>query len=396
MAEANVSLDEIMVNPLFRKALHIIGTVTFGYIFLRLILFIFDTIHLGTAWLETNQDTGFLIIILILVSLTLLMDHAISYVRRNYGEEKHSIIDTGVAVAISNIQKYESKSPEIVKHKSKVSDIIASELSGLSKKYHKEEPTTPEVAEEAVKQKPIGTSTPIKGPVSIKIPASIKAPMNVETPTNLKEPAAVDTKRIEKEPPDVKKEDGGREFSKELIEKHIAKTETSEMPKLLEEIINKIKPDDYYASNVIFSNTVPIIVGEGKRMVKSFEANHSITVVDFKSKVTQKNVKLTVESLNAPSRDAKSVKNGLVYEYNNININLDNEYIEKAVVRFKVMRDWIIKNNISTIQMQQYIHDDWAILPTREIGQDAKYQFYEAYVSSFSLPFVIVGMRTGY
>ncbi len=45
--------------------------------------------------------------------------------------------------------------------------------------------------------------------------------------------------------------------------------------------------------------------------------------------------------------------------------------IKKAVVRFKVSPDWIIKNNISTIQLQQYIHDDWVVMPTKGIGQVA-------------------------
>ncbi|NOR60829.1 MAG: PGF-pre-PGF domain-containing protein, partial [Methanosarcinales archaeon] len=145
-------------------------------------------------------------------------------------------------------------------------------------------------------------------------------------------------------------------------------------------------------SNVIFSDTVPILVMKGKRIIKAFEANHSITVIDFKSKVTQKNVKLTVESLNAPSQEAKPIKNELVYEYNNIYINLENEYIEKAVVRFKVRRDWILKNNINIMQLEQYIHDDWTVLPTEVIGQDARYLFFEVYAPSFSLPFAIVGI----
>jgi len=486
MAEANVKLNEIMANPSFRKALHISGTVVFGYVLLRLTLFILDATHLGTAWLETHQDTGFLIIILVLVSLLLLMDHTISYGRRNYGEEKYSIIDAGVTYARSNIEKNESKSPEtvkpviqkilgpssteekkppeIVKPRSRVSDIIASELSGLSQKYQKEEPASPEVAVKPVK------------------PTPAKIPSLVETPAPVERPAVVAARVMKKEPPIVKKEDDVREFLKDLMESPtsrpemirkdgskkqpipastlaeshrsssledlirsgetlvkpifkpgvtVKKEETptskavetigtekleekievpepkpevkvevppkpepgiSEMPDLLKEIIQKAKPEIYDDSNVIFSDTVPILVMQGKRVLKAFEAEHSITVVDFKSKVTKKNVKLTIESLNAPSQETKPVKEGLVYEYNNIHINLDDVYFEKAVIRFKVRRDWIIKNNISTMQLQQYIHNDWAIMPTKKIGQDARYLFYEVYLSSFSFPFAIIGM----
>jgi len=304
MSEANAGLDEIMANPSFRKALHIIGTVASGYILLMLTLFILDTTHLGTAWLETNQDTGFFIIILVLISLLFLMDHAISYARRYYGEEKNSIIDVGLTVAISNIEKYESKSPETFK------PLIQKILTLSSTKEKK----PPEIVE-PVKQKP----------VEIQATTEPKSGINDDT-------------------------------------------------------------------NVIFSDTVPILVMKGKRIIKAFEANHSITVIDFKSKVTQKNVKLTVESLNAPSQEAKPIKNELVYEYNNIHINLENEYIEKAVVRFKVRRDWILKNNINLMQLQQYIHDDWTVLPTEVIGQDARYLFFEVYAPSFSLPFAIVGI----
>ncbi len=374
MSEANVRLDEIMVNPSFRKALHIIGTVAFGYILLMLTLFILDTTHLGTAWLETNQDTGFFIIILVLISLLFLMDHAISYARRYYGEEKNSIIDVGLTVAISNIEKYESKSPETFK------PLIQKILTLSSTKEKK----PPEIVE-PVKQRPV------------EIPAVVAEGV------------------MKKEPPIIKKEGDVREFLKELIERPIAKPEMthkevsnqqpipasikveSNKPSSLEDMIqskepSEPKPEIYDDSNVIFSDTVPILVMKGKRIIKAFEANHSITVIDFKSKVTQKNVKLTVESLNAPSQEAKPIKNELVYEYNNIHINLENEYIEKAVVRFKVRRDWILKNNINIMQLQQYIHDDWTVLPTEVIGQDARYLFFEVYAPSFSLPFAIVGI----
>ena len=363
-----------------------------------LTLFILDTTHLGTAWLETNQDTGFFIIILVLISLLFLMDHAISYARRYYGEEKNSIIDVGLTVAISNIEKYESKSPETFK------PLIQKILTLSSTKEKK----LPEMVE-PIKQKP------------------------VETPAPTETPAVVAERVMKQEPPIIKKERDVREFLKELIERPIARPEmthkevsnqlpipaslkvesnkpssledmvqskepsepkpgTSEVPGLLKEIIKKSKPGINDDSNVIFSDTIPILVMKGKRIIKAFEANHSITVIDFKSKVTQKNVKLTVESLNAPSQEAKPIKNELVYEYNNIHINLENEYIEKAVVRFKVRRDWILKNNINLMQLQQYIHDDWTVLPTEVIGQDARYLFFEVYAPSFSLPFAIVGI----
>ncbi len=380
MSEANARLDEIMANPSFRKALYIIVTVASGYILLMLTLFILDTTHLGTAWLQTHQDTGFFIIILVLISLLFLMDHAISYARRYYGEEKNSIIDVGLTVAISNIEKYESKSPE------KFKPLIQKILTLSSTKEKK----LPEIAE-PVKQKPI------------------------ETPTPIETPAVVAERVMKKEPPIIKKEDDVREFLKELIERPIARPEMtqtevsnqlpipasikveSNKPSSLEDMIqskepSEPKPEIYDDSNVIFSDIVPILVMKGKRIIKAFEANHSITVIDFKSKVTQKNVKLTVESLNAPSQEAKPIKNELVYEYNNIHINLENESIEKAVVRFKVRRDWILKNNINIMQLQQYIHDDWTVLPTEVIGQDARYLFFEVYVPSFSLPFAIVGI----
>jgi len=339
MSEANAGLDEIMANPSFRKALHIIGTVASGYILLMLTLFILDTTHLGTAWLETNQDTGFFIIILVLISLLFLMDHAISYARRYYGEEKNSIIDVGLTVAISNIEKYESKSPETFK------PLIQKILTLSSTKEKK----PPEIVE-PVKQKPVEIQAPTKTVSStdqLPIPASLKVESN--------KPSSLEDMIQSKEP-------------------------------------SEPKPEIYDDSNVIFSDTVPILVMKGKRIIKAFEANHSITVIDFKSKVTQKNVKLTVESLNAPSQEAKPIKNELVYEYNNIHINLENEYIEKAVVRFKVRRDWILKNNINIMQLQQYIHDDWTVLPTEVIGQDARYLFFEVYAPSFSLPFAIVGI----
>ncbi|MCG7850348.1 MAG: PGF-pre-PGF domain-containing protein, partial [ANME-2 cluster archaeon] len=111
----------------------------------------------------------------------------------------------------------------------------------------------------------------------------------------------------------------------------------------------------------------------------------------FRSKITKKDVKITIELLKEHSVMAGPVTKGLVYEYDNIELNLTDEDVDNAVIRFKIDWEWITQNKILNVQLEQFVNGKWDIIIIKEIGQDAEYLFYEANVPSLSMPFAIVG-----
>ncbi len=101
MAGTNVKVNEILANPQFRNIAHIIGTICLGYILMRLLLYILDATQIGFGWLEANQDSSFLIIILTLILIIsfLIIDVSVSLVRRRLGDMKYSVVENGISLA---------------------------------------------------------------------------------------------------------------------------------------------------------------------------------------------------------------------------------------------------------------------------------------------------------
>jgi len=84
-----------------------------------------------------------------------------------------------------------------------------------------------------------------------------------------------------------------------------------------------------------------------------------------------------------------------VYQYFAIDhLNLDNEDIKEAILRFRVKKSWLRRNHAkkSDISLKRY-HNQWTGVNTKVISEDKKYVYYESVLDYLSY-FAIVGKRT--
>ncbi len=141
----------------------------------------------------------------------------------------------------------------------------------------------------------------------------------------------------------------------------------------------------------MFSESVRALLKEYKRFNKVFDSEHSISVIDFKSGITKKDANITIELLKEKSEISEPIHKGLVYEFDNIWLNVPDDAIDKAYIRFKIDREWITQNKIQNVHLEQFFGGKWDILTAKRIGLDAKYRFYEVYVPYLLVHFAIVG-----
>ena len=382
MTQTNVKVNEILDNPLFRNVAHLIGTIFIGYILLRLLLYILDVTQIGLGWLETHRDSGLLIIILILVLLLLLIDAGISLGRRRFGDEKYSVVESGISRVRPGMKRLFELSGKVKEKKDKGMPP-APAPTGVSGGFLRKEPVS--------RKAPLKTPEAIPGRTSEqKVPdkSDVKEPVPTPKPTRYEvgKFSTLDEIMSELQPgvepsPEPKPAHG---FEKPL--------DISEKPTSLEDTIKKPAPYKEPKSNIKFFESVPILVKNGKRVIKAFDSEHSINVIDFRSKITQKDVKITIELLKEHSVMAEPISEGLVYEFDNIGLNVPSEAVDEVVIRFKVGREWVTDNKIRAVELEQFINGGWDIVTSKRIGQDARYLFYEANVFSLSMPFAIVGI----
>ncbi len=112
----------------------------------------------------------------------------------------------------------------------------------------------------------------------------------------------------------------------------------------------------------------------------------------IKLKRTVSDVKLLLKKVRKPT----FIKAGdLVYEYIEFTqSNLDNSNINEIVIRFRVKKSWLKKNNVKkgNISLRRYYHQ-WGGVNTKLISEDKKYYYYESIIKQLSY-FAVVGKRT--
>ncbi len=328
MTGTNVKVNEILANPLFRNIIHLIGTICLGYILMRLLLYILDATQIGFGWLEANQDSSFLFIVLVLIFIIsfLTIDAGLSLGRRRLGDMKYSAVENGISLARVGIRRSDEL-PGILKRGTSLAKTRIQRLHEL-----------PGIVKE--KARIVTSTTPKIGSLTGKVHQKKPARKEIPTPQRIK----------------------------------IA-THTEPEPE----------------SNIKFSESVDIQLKEGGRVIKVFDSEHSISVIDFKSGISKKDANITIELLKEKSEISEPISEGLVYEFDNIWLNVPDAAIDKAYVRFKIDRKWITQNKIQNVHLEQFFGGKWDILTAKGIGLDAKYRFYEVYVPYLSVHFAIVG-----
>lgn len=110
-----------------------------------------------------------------------------------------------------------------------------------------------------------------------------------------------------------------------------------------------------------------------------------ITYINISTNLTVGDVKATVESLKSTSSMVSTPAKGKVYK--NINIWVgDNKLKYRLIssdVGFRVNRTWLEDNDVfeHSVKLSIYRSGGWNILPTKTIGEDDEYVYYEANTS---------------
>lgn len=315
-------VSEIIENPNFRNVIHLVVIVSFGYLLMKLLLYIMDAAHIGLGWLAAHQDGGFLIIILFLALSVLAVDTALCMGCRRMGDVRYSFIEQVISAARDRIQAQDGGQgmPELGQrmHTHKTRDFYEIYKPRKTRAVQKtaQEEVLESISVEAKENKPVVEETTVQ-----------------EKPVTDKKPASPE---------------------------------------------------------ILFTESLRFPVSRGKRVVIAFDSEHNITVLDFISRVSKCNVLITVESLKE-HRSVKPVGDCIIYQYCNIWVDLTNENIENAVVGFKVKRDWMTSNNVISAQLREFTRGNWTLLPTKRIGKDEQYFFFEAKVPALSVPFAVTG-----
>ncbi|HEY3361440.1 MAG TPA: PGF-pre-PGF domain-containing protein [Methanosarcina sp.] len=123
--------------------------------------------------------------------------------------------------------------------------------------------------------------------------------------------------------------------------------------------------------------------------------NSVVNNINFDSKKSLGKTTIVVEDLKDKSYLINNPPAGNIYKSFNIWINngdVNNNYIENAVVNFQVEKSWLKKNNFdeSAIVLNIYSKGKWIEIPVTITGQNTKYVYFKAKVSGYS-SFAITG-----
>lgn len=150
------------------------------------------------------------------------------------------------------------------------------------------------------------------------------------------------------------------------------------------------------ASNVEVKEIAQEFVTTGDRIKFEFTRNATaIMYVKFDSKRNFGKVTTTIEQLINRSVLTPKEPSGKVYKYLNIWVGNEGfatpENIANAIIGFRVKSSEISENETEgpSVFMYRYSDGKWNALPTREIGEDDQYTYFESRTPGFS-PFAII------
>lgn len=150
-------------------------------------------------------------------------------------------------------------------------------------------------------------------------------------------------------------------------------------------------------SNIELKEIANQQIFKGTRTRYAFRAEtNDVTGLEFDPKKSFGKTTATIESLKNTSSLVPTPPAGKVYRNMNIWVGSSGfsspENLENAKISFRVNRTWINENNIalSTITLLRFSEEKWNSLPTKQVGEDTKYLYFEAETPGFS-PFAITG-----
>jgi len=142
-------------------------------------------------------------------------------------------------------------------------------------------------------------------------------------------------------------------------------------------------------SGVRETHVIPSITpGETVTIEVSRGDEIGVTEVSITVKNEVSDVKITVEKLEEKPEEVVKDVVGMVYRYLKITtLNIGDEDIESAKVKFKVEKAWLEENNLDpeTVLLNRYHDNEWEGLSTELVGEDDEYYYYEASLTGFSI-----------
>jgi PGF-pre-PGF domain-containing protein len=150
------------------------------------------------------------------------------------------------------------------------------------------------------------------------------------------------------------------------------------------------------ASNVEVKELAQEFITTGDRIKFEFTKNATVIVyVKFDSKRTLGKTTTIVEQLKGRSVLTPKEPPGKVYKYLNIWVGNEGiaapENIANAIIGFRVQSSEISENETEgpSVFMYRYSEGKWNALPTRKMGEDSHYTYFESRTPGFS-PFAII------
>jgi PGF-pre-PGF domain-containing protein len=141
-------------------------------------------------------------------------------------------------------------------------------------------------------------------------------------------------------------------------------------------------------------STGTINAGETKTI--SFTKDFSITDIEVTAKNTFSSTIIVEDITNSPGISSSPIhpNEGAVYKYLSITAPSISQAMEKAVIKFKVTKDWLSRNNFdeNTVELKRQNNGGWENLPTIKTTSNTNHAHYEAETTSFS-KFAVVGKK---
>ena len=147
--------------------------------------------------------------------------------------------------------------------------------------------------------------------------------------------------------------------------------------------------------NIAKKEVESVFINKGNDAKYEFDSEeNAITFVQFNALKNSGQISTTIEVLKDRSTFVTSGAPGLVYQYMSIWVGkagfATSENIDKPVIGFRVEKDWMEENSVSSgdIHLYRYSDDSWNKLETEIVSDHDNYVYFESQTPGFS-PFAI-------
>lgn len=137
------------------------------------------------------------------------------------------------------------------------------------------------------------------------------------------------------------------------------------------------------------STTGTTITGASTATLSGFEEGTGVKQVEVTVSSSVQNAQVSVTGYDNKPSAVSSSKSGNVYKYMHIEANNFGDNLEKAVIRFKVEKEWVANNgmekeDVAVFKFDENSADKWNELATTYKEEDAGHYYYDVEVESFS------------